>query len=341
MGRGRIESTVTEREKLHEINWRRWKRLAGLLRFCFTVHHVHHGCGAAASYLLPGLLRDQGPEVFDVDDGAVELVAEAVEVAHADLAEVARMVLVEEDAVMAHSRLHSVQANFMTKTLNIVNLYLFILDVDIVDLVLPNPTITGDEMAETFEHGYPDPDEENRLKENKKKDPRALVIIQQAVHDSVFSRIAATTTSKQAWSILRKEFQDSRCSNHMTGMNSLFKELDETQKLKVQLGNGKEMQIEEKVQWVLKLAMVILYNPFSGKIFIRRDVVFDENASWDWHVSDVKMQQPIPRPNGISSKRANSYKFAGSFHFGITKFINHDITKLFFYNSEPKVFIHS
>ncbi|KAK3030351.1 hypothetical protein RJ639_038307 [Escallonia herrerae] len=74
--------------------------LAGLLRFCFTVHHVHHGCGAAASYLLPGLLRDQGPEVFDVDDGAVELVAEAVEVAHADLAEVARMVLVEEDACL-------------------------------------------------------------------------------------------------------------------------------------------------------------------------------------------------------------------------------------------------
>ncbi|KAK2966264.1 hypothetical protein RJ640_003321 [Escallonia rubra] len=52
------------------------------------------------SYLLTGLLRDQGPEVFDVDDGVMELVAEAVEVAHADLAEVAQMVLVEEDAVM-------------------------------------------------------------------------------------------------------------------------------------------------------------------------------------------------------------------------------------------------
>ncbi|KAK2991007.1 hypothetical protein RJ640_005489 [Escallonia rubra] len=46
---------------------------------------------------------DQGPEVFDVDDGAVEHVAEAVEVAHADLAEVARMVFVEEDAVMVHT----------------------------------------------------------------------------------------------------------------------------------------------------------------------------------------------------------------------------------------------
>ncbi|KAK2989739.1 hypothetical protein RJ640_030232 [Escallonia rubra] len=65
--------------------------------------HVQHGCGAAAGCLLPDLLRDHGPEAFDVDDGAVELVAEAVEVAHADLAEVARMVLVEEDAVVVHT----------------------------------------------------------------------------------------------------------------------------------------------------------------------------------------------------------------------------------------------
>lgn len=42
-------------------------------------------------------------------------------------------------------------------------------------------------------------------------------------------------------------FVDSGCSNHMTGMKSLFKELDETQKLKVQLG---------KVQWALKLPMI-------------------------------------------------------------------------------------
>lgn len=33
------------------------------------------------------------------------------------------------------------------------------------------------------------------------------MIIQQAVHDIVFSRIATSTTSKQAWSILQKEFQ--------------------------------------------------------------------------------------------------------------------------------------
>lgn len=41
-------------------------------------------------------------------------------------------------------------------------------------------------------------------------------------------------------------FVDSRCSNHMTGAKSLFKELDETQKIKVKLGNTKEMQVKGK-----------------------------------------------------------------------------------------------
>ena len=41
-------------------------------------------------------------------------------------------------------------------------------------------------------------------------------------------------------------FVNSGCSNHMTGTKSLFKELDETQKIKVQLGNTKEMQVEGK-----------------------------------------------------------------------------------------------
>ncbi|XP_028072416.1 uncharacterized protein LOC114274646 [Camellia sinensis] len=256
------------------------------------------------------------------------------------------------------------------------------------------------DLWDLVEQGYADPDEETRLKENKKKDSKALVIIQQAVHDSIFSRIAAATTSKQAWSTLQKEFQvsqmrsydekisdetvvakvlrsltqkfdhvvtaieeskdllvfsfdelmgslqahetrinrsfekneekpfqvkdivtkaaesdsstnrgrgrggfrgrgrgradcwykdqqvnyaakngeescklfmthfdpnnmssdvwfvDSGCSNHMTRMKSLFKELDEKQKLKVQLGNAKEMQVEGKGTVSIKLPMV-------------------------------------------------------------------------------------
>ena len=47
------------------------------------------------------------------------------------------------------------------------------------------------------EHRYTYLDEENRLRDNKKKNAKALVFIQQVVCDGVFSRIATKTTSKQ------------------------------------------------------------------------------------------------------------------------------------------------
>ncbi|KAJ8628315.1 hypothetical protein MRB53_021622 [Persea americana] len=46
-----------------------------------------------------------------------------------------------------------------------------------------------------------------KFNEAKKKDAKALAIIQQAVHDTVFSRIATCSTSQQAWNVLKKEFQ--------------------------------------------------------------------------------------------------------------------------------------
>ena len=67
--------------------------------------------------------------------------------------------------------------------------------------------LKSQDLWDMVETGYKDKDEESKLRENKKKDSKALVIIQQAVHDSVFARIAAASTSKQAWSILQKEFQ--------------------------------------------------------------------------------------------------------------------------------------
>ncbi|EOY04542.1 Uncharacterized protein TCM_019778 [Theobroma cacao] len=54
-----------------------------------------------------------------------------------------------------------------------------------------------------------DEEAEERLKEVKKKDAKALFFIQQAVHETIFSRIAAATTSLEAWQILKKKFQGS------------------------------------------------------------------------------------------------------------------------------------
>lgn len=59
------------------------------------------------------------------------------------------------------------------------------------------------------EHGYVDFDGEQWVRENRKRDSKALFCIQQAMYENIFSRIAAATTSKQAWSILQVEFQGS------------------------------------------------------------------------------------------------------------------------------------
>ncbi|EXB82531.1 hypothetical protein L484_027707 [Morus notabilis] len=53
--------------------------------------------------LVLDLLRNHGPELVDVDDRAVEFVTELVEIPHTDLAEVARVILVEEDSVVVHT----------------------------------------------------------------------------------------------------------------------------------------------------------------------------------------------------------------------------------------------
>eukprot|EP00253_Pinus_taeda_P013036 PITA_13036 len=49
--------------------------------------------------------------------------------------------------------------------------------------------------------------EKDLLKRYKKKDSKALLFLYQAVHESVFSRIAAAKTSKEAWQTLKTAYQ--------------------------------------------------------------------------------------------------------------------------------------
>ncbi|KAH1098416.1 hypothetical protein J1N35_015337 [Gossypium stocksii] len=65
------------------------------------------------------------------------------------------------------------------------------------------------DLWDLVENGYTEPDEEARLKENKKKDSKALFFIQQAVHETVFTKIAVANTATGAWEILQIAFQGS------------------------------------------------------------------------------------------------------------------------------------
>ena len=60
-------------------------------------------------------------------------------------------------------------------------------------------------VEEGFEDAIPT-EPSQRLRETQKKYARAFFLIQQAIDDDIFSRIAAASTSHQAWKILMQEF---------------------------------------------------------------------------------------------------------------------------------------
>lgn len=51
-------------------------------------------------------------------------------------------------------------------------------------------------------------------------------------------------------------FLESGCSNHMTTIRSLFKDFDESHKMKVRLGNDNKSRLKGKVQWQSIMVMV-------------------------------------------------------------------------------------
>ncbi|KAK2966032.1 hypothetical protein RJ640_012291 [Escallonia rubra] len=73
------------------------------------------------------------------------------------------------------------------------------------------------DVWELVENGYEDPDDistltlaqQEKLRENKKEDAKALYFIQVAVSTSIFPRIIGANRSKEAWDTLKNEFQGS------------------------------------------------------------------------------------------------------------------------------------
>lgn len=67
------------------------------------------------------------------------------------------------------------------------------------------------ELWDLVEKSYSEPNPapaipDQQLRENRKKDAKALLYIQSAMDDTVSPRISAASTSKQAWEILKKEY---------------------------------------------------------------------------------------------------------------------------------------
>ena len=65
------------------------------------------------------------------------------------------------------------------------------------------------ELWNLVEEGFDDDqsvEPDQQLRERRKKDSKALFMIQQALDDAIFPRIASATTSKQAWDVLKQEY---------------------------------------------------------------------------------------------------------------------------------------
>lgn len=63
------------------------------------------------------------------------------------------------------------------------------------------------------------------IKELRKKDAKALLILQQAVTEGIFPRIANATKSKEAWTILRQEYHGDKKVT-MVKLQTLRREFD-------------------------------------------------------------------------------------------------------------------
>ncbi|KAL1191628.1 hypothetical protein V5N11_000009 [Cardamine amara subsp. amara] len=65
------------------------------------------------------------------------------------------------------------------------------------------------EIWDLVESGFEDTNPaapEQQLRENRKKDAKALFFIQSALDEDILSRIAAVNTSHEAWEILKREY---------------------------------------------------------------------------------------------------------------------------------------
>lgn len=75
---------------------------------------------------------------------------------------------------------------------------------------------------------------------NKQPEKEANVVTEEGEPSNVFMASSSSgSTASSMWLV------DSGCSNHMTGMKSLFTSLDESQRVSVRLGNDKEMMVHE------------------------------------------------------------------------------------------------
>nr|GEU35685.1 retrovirus-related Pol polyprotein from transposon TNT 1-94 [Tanacetum cinerariifolium] len=117
------------------------------------------------------------------------------------------------------------------------------------------------ELLELVENRFVDPkpaEPDQALRDNRKKDTKALFFIQLALDDDIFPRIASANTFNLAWEILKQEFlgdrkvetedeeEEDEDPMDKSWSRSLFVDLDTSKKSLFLLGDDKQVQVEGK-----------------------------------------------------------------------------------------------
>ena len=117
-------------------------------------------------------------------------------------------------------------------------------------------------------------------------------------------------------------FVDSGCSKHMTNIKSLFQELDETQRIKVQLGNKKEMQVEEKdtVKVETSPGKIKLFDSDTKETTVEVSTDEETRVNSDTSPSASTTIQNLSNSSSLASLNSN---------FSLEEFLNETPTKIY------------
>eukprot|EP00253_Pinus_taeda_P013979 PITA_13979 len=186
---------------------------------------------------------------------------------------------------------------------------------------------TSQDLWELVEYGFEEPPDENEfnrltqaekylLKSNMKKDSKALIFLYQAVHESVFPRIAATKTSQEAWQTLKTAYQGMEKVKttklqllrrdfeniYMKESNNIDSFFTHVTSLVTQIRSHGEI-LEER--WIVEKLLRILPSKFDVIVTTIKEKKDHSNFSLDeLHASLITHEQRLSRNENSSLEQA-------------------------------------
>ena len=126
------------------------------------------------------------------------------------------------------------------------------------------------DLWDLVENGYEEPEsvatlsstQREALRENKKKDAKALFFIQQAITESLFPRIMRVSKSKEAWSVLQEEFQGSAKVRAI-----------KLQNLRRELENMKMLESESLKEYFSRVTEIVNQMGLYGEVVTDKKIV--------------------------------------------------------------------